>query len=88
MNIEKRGHPVAVCTRCGRFGYQVQSINERCSAQIDNQRCQGVWAGALNLDDWKECDDCAATGRRDGFDCSNCNGSGWHYLRPRIGIFR
>ena len=88
MTIGKRGHPVAACTLCGRFEYQVQNINGRCSAQVGNKRCRGVSSSALDLTDWKECGDCAATGRRDDAECSSCNGSGWHYLRPRIGIFR
>jgi hypothetical protein len=87
MNGEKRGHPIAVCTLCGHFEYRVQNINGRCLVETGNKRCRGVLNGALVPDDWKECSDCAATGRRDEIECPSCNGSGWHYLRPRIGIF-
>lgn len=87
MTLEKRGHPVAACTICGRFEYQVQNIHGRCSVQNGNKRCRGVFASSMDLSDWRECGDCAATGRHSEAECSSCNGSGWRYLRPRIGIF-
>jgi len=88
MTVEKRGRPVAVCTICGRYEYQVQNINARCTAETGNKRCKGAASSALDLNDWQACGDCAASGRRDDADCPSCNGSGWHYLRPRIGILR
>ena len=88
MTLRKRGRPVAACTICRRFEYQVQNIHGRCSAQDGNKRCRGVFASSMDLGDWRECGDCAATGRHSEAECSSCNGSGWRYLRPRIGIFQ
>ena len=88
MTTGRRGHPVAVCTQCGRYEYQVLTINERCSAHINKRQCKGASSSALDLGDWQQCADCLATGLRNGSECSICNGTGWHYLRPRVGIFR
>jgi hypothetical protein len=88
MTAEKRARPIAVCTLCGYFEYQMPNINGQCLVQIDSKRCRGVLSGAMDPGDWKECSDCVATGRRDDAECLACNGSGWHYLRPRIGILQ
>ena len=86
MTMEKRGRPVAVCSICGFFEYQSQLINDRCGVRHDGRRCKGALINALAPEDWKACEDCDATGSRDGSECMACKGSGWQYLRQRIGI--
>jgi len=88
MTTEKRGHPVAVCSICGAFEYQMQMINDRCPVRSGGKQCKGALIGAMAADDWKGCAKCEGSGSRDGSDCPDCRGSGWRYLRERVGIYR
>jgi hypothetical protein len=84
--MQQRGRPVAVCSICGAFEYQMQMINDRCPANAGGKQCKGALINALAADDWQACEQCDATGTRDGSECATCGGSGWKYLRQRIGL--
>ena len=86
--MQQRVRPVAVCSLCGSFEYQMQMINDRCPARSGGKQCKGALINALADDDWNACEQCGASGTRDGSDCAACGGSGWKYLRQRIGLRR
>jgi hypothetical protein len=76
--------PVAVCTECGKYQYNMNRINEQCSERHGGERCQGVWGSALNVGDFGECQLCQGSGRLTGEHnetCMRCEGSGWIFLR-------
>tara|TARA_R110002072_G_scaffold204033_3_gene362103 strand:- start:6387 stop:6551 length:165 start_codon:yes stop_codon:yes gene_type:complete len=52
-------------------------INYTCGIMIDGKRCKGAWQGALNAEDWEECQTCHATNSN----CDVCNGEGWIYIK-------
>jgi hypothetical protein len=81
----KLPHPVAFCTNCGAVTDNDEAINTRCGRIVkDGRRCNGTYQSRLNLEGWRECPACAATG------CTACGGTGWfavgmpreHYQPP------
>jgi hypothetical protein len=73
--------PVAVCTNCRNFIYNMTLINVRCGQRPDGKnRCQGSNESALNYTDWTECVYCI-DGMADGKRCEACQSSGWNYIR-------
>ena len=80
MEITRK--PVAVCTVCLCVSYDVAFIQKPCSNWPDGKGpCKGVYASALNAEDWKACDHCGGDGRRDNARCRFCQGAGWLYVR-------
>ena len=80
-NMEKKAKPVGVCTSCRETTYDARRINEQCYKRFSGKRCKGVFGSALNIDDWRECSACKATGATGGMQCGECGGLGWHYAR-------
>jgi len=68
--------PVAVCTRCHEFTYNVNHINERCYVKIGKRRCEGVFRSAIGKNDWTKCSVCNGSGVYDKLKCTACRGSG------------
>ena len=79
----KRTHPVARCTACGKTSHFIGSANTRCPERSGNKRCKGTMRSAVCVGDWKECENCSATGIKDGSRCDWCNGDGHLYVRDR-----
>lgn len=75
--------PVAVCTKCGTFGYSTRYIGERCGRPEGGSRCSGIRTRATDNDNWKRCPKCSGTGRYDNNECGLCLNRGWLYVRPR-----
>jgi hypothetical protein len=74
---QKKSPPVAVCTDCRHYSYNITRVNERCGQNIGGKRCKGVYASTVNVGDWGECTTCQATGRVEGAPCDYCGGYGW-----------
>ena len=85
--MSQREKPVAVCAVCGKYGYVLSVIGERCGWRYNNKRCKGVWGSAVNVEDWEECDICGGTGRGKKDACVSCQGSGWIFARQRTGRY-
>ena len=83
MNNDARRKPVAVCTKCGKYEHRAETINERCYRKVGSKRCEGVFGGALNYNDWSECELCGGTGQVSGSQCDACQGYGLEYARRR-----
>jgi hypothetical protein len=82
-----REKPCAVCTVCGKYGFVMSVINERCGNRHNGKRCKGVWGSALNVGDWVECESCNGTGSSKGTPCAGCQASGWRFARRRTGRY-
>jgi hypothetical protein len=73
--------PVAVCTSCGTYSFNVAAINQGCGERRDRKRCRGVYGSAVNVGDWQQCSACGGGGRAGGERCPGCQGTGWEYVR-------
>ena len=91
MEDQKR-KPVAVCTNCGTYSFNVEIINGPCRRPLSgNKKCRGTWGSALNITDWDTCQHCKGSGdpqpddivARDNrtFKCTGCQGTGWSFVR-------
>jgi len=76
-------HPVGVCTVCGWpiSREHLDLINERCDRRAGLQRCQGVYALAMNPKGWKRCVLCSASDEGNERPCDLCHGTGWQYTK-------
>lgn len=83
MTERKQRIPAAVCTVCGAYTRDVNSINQQCGHKPDGKRCKGTYGGAQQDSDWEECPTCKATGRTEAGKCERCDGWGWIYARGR-----
>lgn len=81
--MEKRAHPVAVCTKCGNFLMDVGAVPRHCVIDFEGAPCNGVYARADRAEAWAECDHCSTTGRIAGVECERCEGFGWLYNLQR-----
>lgn len=73
--------PIAVCTVCGHFTYELSLMSGgKCSQSPGGKRCRGTYRSANNVGDWAQCAYCV-DGRADGNRCEVCQGSGWNYVR-------
>lgn len=77
----KRTQPVARCTACGKTSRSIDSSNGRCPERIGTKRCKGTMKSAVCIGDWEECNNCSATGSKDGRRCDWCYGDGHIYVR-------
>jgi hypothetical protein len=57
-------------------------IRRRCTEQVEDGQCIGVYGDALSEDNWSPCDQCDGTGYGGDVGCSGCQGSGWKFHRP------
>lgn len=83
MNESKVPKPVAVCTICEEYSNSIGSINQRCGKKTGKKKCKGVMGSAIAPNDWDECPNCHATGRKQSKECDQCDGYGWIYVRGR-----
>jgi hypothetical protein len=82
LSTEKKLPPVAVCTKCGAVTHSAHLINETHHCDVKRR---GTWGSRLNsVGDWRECEQCKATGISAGLRCNRCRGEGWHDIRPRF----
>jgi DnaJ-class molecular chaperone len=80
LNVTRRERPVGICPRCHTIIRTFDQIGKKCARPLaSGAKCPGVIRSALAADEWTECPDCRATGRRNGGVCSRCNGEGWLY---------
>jgi DnaJ-class molecular chaperone len=82
QHMLKRDLPVTVCTECGAAGYERRVIDGRCCKTIDEGRCNGANASAMQDGDWEECSYCEATGYYRNKECPRCKGVGYRFVRP------
>ena len=79
MNEERK--PVAVCTKCGKYSFRAESINQQCSQVYDRKRCKGCFGSSLAVNDWAACDICHGSGQESHRGCEACQGTGWLFVR-------
>jgi hypothetical protein len=72
--------PIGICTGCKTPISNSILINERCDRRFDGVRCNGVYRGALDYNDWKRCPTCQGSGLRVKKRCEECQGTGWQYI--------
>lgn len=84
----KKGTPVAVCTRCGKYERNIGVVNQQCYERPGGKHCRGVFQSAVSVDDWKECPDCDATGMQVNGRCAGCDGYGWRFIRSAGNLTR
>ena len=84
MSDKKKSPPVAVCTDCREYSYDITRVNERCHKVYVGKRCKGVFGSVIGTNDWNECEHCHATGMIDDKECEYCGGYGWLLMRKQI----
>lgn len=87
VNVARRERPVGICPRCHTIIRTFDQIGKKCAKPLaSGAKCPGVIRSALAADEWTECADCRATGRRDSGVCSRCSGEGWLYDKRRLAV--
>jgi len=85
--VDRRERPVGICPRCHTVTRAFDRLGAKCGRPLaSGGKCPGVIRSALAVDEWTECPDCHATGRRDGEVCSRCHGEGWLYDERRLAV--
>ncbi len=81
---KKKSPPVAVCTNCHEYSYDITRVNMRCYKKYNGKRCSGIFGSVIGGSDWEECESCHATGKSNGDACDHCGGYGWLLMRRII----
>jgi hypothetical protein len=77
----KLHHPVAVCTRCRVYSYEIDDANQPCFEKYGGKPCPGTFASAVAVGDWDHCPHCEGVGSSLIGSCDACQGSGWIFVR-------
>lgn len=81
---ELKMRPVAVCTDCITYAFDIREIGSHCKVLRGTHACAGTLVDAIDPINWKECTACAGTGTAwDGEQCRACQESGWLLTRRR-----
>ena len=81
---DEKNRPVAVCSDCITYSFDMRDINTPCRVQRGKRTCAGIYADTTDPVNWKECTACGGTGEAwDGDSCTACQQSGWLLSRRR-----
>ncbi|WP_136810187.1 hypothetical protein [Desulfosediminicola flagellatus] len=76
--------PVAVCSDCITYSFDVNDIDKPCVVKRGDYQCQGTYVDVTDPINWKECTACSGTAVAfDGASCLACQESGWLLTRRR-----
>ena len=79
MGHAKLEKPPGMCPQCGYVAMDIGSTT--CPVCAATKRPHAL-RSTINIGDWAECEQCGATGVRDGNPCAHCNEIGWLFVRP------
>jgi ribosomal protein L40E len=84
MPADQMNLPAAGCAKCGRAAPVDATPGSRCANLTEEGPCDGLFRATSGSSDWMQCLPCGGSGAIETQRCRHCDGSGWHYARPRF----